>query len=580
GGDVHNLKSWALNFASRFEIVTALMARSPGIFGSRVSGVKHHLTCPLACQHVTSPADSTGTFACNASQIGVAQLPSISGFAICCSHGGCAGSDRLDFLKALLEQGKLRWEDLTSPDFLVPVATLKSPEDISAMGDGRALPNIAPHLYADLPGVMKDFHDFIHLNAHKPQPALALGSTLALMSACLGQRVMAEHFETRPNLYIVGVGVSGSGKDKVLSAPITLLAEAGLLEKKLGAERLASDAGLNASLLEKPVQVMFIDEIGALFGAINNPRAGQHVIDIHSSLLTLYGRSSSYYQGKKYGDSKRDMFIDQPSLSLFGCTTDKGLFSSLTSDDVQNGVMSRFILMSAGEHDPLAISKLNRVPVPEKAIHWMQAWDQVDPIQNHVARRGGRPVIAPRCIPMDDDALKIFEELEAEAHKAKTAARHKGTDSLFVRVRENSIKLALIAACGAPPVRSETGQWLVDFDACRITAAHAVWAIDVVKSSIDEMERGVLGRMVDNPFQAKLAKVLDAVQRAGTRGLTESELAKLAAGRLPKRELDDVLATAMRARDVAFITVPTSRGKARNAYVHSQFINHSDSDDD
>ena len=120
-GEWVDLTAWAAKYALRFEVVTALRVKAPGVFSSRRSGVKHHLICPNAGDHYSSGAEGTGTYAVNASQVAMAGLPSItSGFVINCMHNGCAGHDRLDHVRGLLANGSLAISDLTCDAFLTP----------------------------------------------------------------------------------------------------------------------------------------------------------------------------------------------------------------------------------------------------------------------------------------------------------------------------------------------------------------------------------------------------------------------------------------------------------------------------
>ncbi len=120
-GEAFDWKSWAAEFAPRFEIETALKARKPGVFGSRHPGTRAHLLCPSAEDHVTGPMDKGGTFVVNASNIeGARMRKRTTGFIIHCSHNGCQGHDRLHHLANMVAQGWLSVADLTDPAFLVP----------------------------------------------------------------------------------------------------------------------------------------------------------------------------------------------------------------------------------------------------------------------------------------------------------------------------------------------------------------------------------------------------------------------------------------------------------------------------
>jgi hypothetical protein len=113
-GEIVDLRSWARDYAGRFEIVTALQARRPEIFTGKVAdGTKYHIRCVNEGAH-TQPGLDGATFIVNASQ------STSRGFVYHCRHAHCDGQDRLWFLLQMLERGWLSIADLTDPAFLAP----------------------------------------------------------------------------------------------------------------------------------------------------------------------------------------------------------------------------------------------------------------------------------------------------------------------------------------------------------------------------------------------------------------------------------------------------------------------------
>ena len=111
-GEFVDLTAWAAGHANKFEIVTALKARSPSLFTGRVGdSVKHHIKCANASAH-TDPKADNATFITNASEA------TNGGFVYHCRHGHCTGVDRLVFLRQILAAGSLTVADLNDPRFL------------------------------------------------------------------------------------------------------------------------------------------------------------------------------------------------------------------------------------------------------------------------------------------------------------------------------------------------------------------------------------------------------------------------------------------------------------------------------
>jgi hypothetical protein len=588
-----DLTSWAAEYASRFEIITAIRSQSTKNLSSRRNGVKQHILCPNAGNHITGGAEGTGTYAVNASDLPQSGLTQISsGFVIHCSHAGCAGLDRLDHLRAMLEAGTLTADDLADPRFLVPQAEVDFSRFIAkvshassgstiqvreAVEEEERKSNIDPSLYNNLPGVMKSMHDYIVATSFKPQPALALASVLTFFGAALGRKAELAIYGTRSNIYALAVAHSGAGKDRLLTAPKDIAHAAGLNADLIGVEEAASDAGMIAAVIKQPTQVMLIDEVSFLIGATHNAKAGVHVVNIISTLLKLYSSSRTVFKGKSYADIQKVITVNQPCVSLLGCSTPSGLYTALSSKDVNSGLLSRCVLFDAGDNDPRGVAP-QQMPRPQDVIDWVTAWHKRPLNMNPLAMEGGDQKIDPIIIPLTPEAVSISEEFEDEMHNKKVAARERGTDALYVRARENALKFALVMACSAP-VLNDNGILSIDVDALCVTGNIMRWACDLSRATISAMETGVRDEIADTDFQVKMRELRKAIERAGTNGLTHYEVARTNAGKLPERDLKDILRGLIDSGDVfAIKKASQGRGRPREAFVYKKFIEKCDGD--
>lgn len=569
GGAWLDLTDWAALYAPRFEIVTALKARAPGVLGAR-RGVKYHLVCPNADSHTTDTTSATGTFAVNASELDRAALPGRqSGFVLHCLHNGCSAHDRLDHLSALLARGSLSLADLTDPAYLVPDAYAV---DVSALTAPEAANhgNVSPALYTALPGVLGEIHGYICATSPKPQPVLALGASLALMAAAVGQRVKLERWHTRPNIYAIGVAYSGAGKDRCLTAVRQMAKSAGLLDKLIGPEDLASDSGLVSAVFKAPRGMGLFDEVSGLIASTNNRSSGPHLVGITTVLLKLYSASSSVYKSKSYADSDKTRVIDQPCVSIFGCCTPSGLAKSLSAEDVQSGLLSRAVLFDAGDHDPYQQPPQNR-PTPPGVVAWLRAWDAVTPIANPLARDGGDPVLEPRTVHLTDDAAHLADQFGREMHAAKIAARESNTDAVYVRALENALKFALLRACAAPAVTRD-GVPHIDETTLRVDAEAMRWAVDLSRATVQSMAQMAREDVASGDFDRAAIDLRKAVDKAGARGATMRDIARMSAGRRNKRDLDALLERLTTAEAIALVTMPNDKAAPRVAYVAKRFL--------
>jgi hypothetical protein len=583
-GEFVDLTAWAAQFGARFEIMDALRAKAPGIFSRRQQGVKHHIICPNSGSHVTNGAEGTGTFVVNASQVGFAQMPSVNGFVIHCMHNGCAGLDRLDHMRALLEAGALSPDDLASPAFLMPdipqidpSAMLQSKgeriaEEPEAPEEGEDQGNIPPALYANLPGALGLMFDWVLATSPKPQPGLVLGACLAFMAACLGQRVKLQKWATRPNMYALGIGYSTSGKERAFSAIKEVARAAGLTKELIGPEELSSDAGIVTAVIKSPAHVMLIDEVSFLLSAANARSAGPHVANIIGTLLKLYSSSHTTYSSKAYADGERVKTVDQPCVSFYGACTPAGLSSALSSKDITNGLLSRMVLFDAGDRDPLSEAPSQEAP-PIALVDWVTAWHKVSPMRNPMARVGFEPVLEPLVVMMTDEADAISEAFKLEMHKTKLRARARGTDSLYGRAHENALKFALIRACAAVlPISGEGGP-CIDEGALVVDAACMLWAVELSRATVVRME-ATTSDIADTQFQADMRALRKVIKNGGARGATMREIGRTTAGKHPKKLLDDLLTALCSAGEVFWVAGIKTSGRPRDAYVHASLIHH------
>ena len=606
-GQYVDLTAWAAEYARRFQIVEALRAKAPGIFTARRSRGKAHITCPNRGDHITSSKEheASGTYAVNASDVQAAGLTMIqSGFVLHCMHAGCAGHDRLDHLRAMLADGTLAVEDLTDPRFLLPsdldgvdlseflekprLATVADDDEPEAEAEAESetstkrlpsalrQPNIPPHLYAGLPPIMRQMHEFILEGAAKPQPALALASVLTLCAAAIGRKAELAGWGTRANIYALCVAHSGAGKERLMSGVKQITAAAGLADL-VGVEEVASDSGIVTAVSRQPNQVMLIDEIAFLFAATKNSRAGTHMVNVSQVLLRLYSTSRTLFRGKAYADSTMNREVNEPCVSVLGSATPRALFAAMSSADVDGGLLSRFTLFSAGDHDPRG-RKPNFKDVPDDIIDWMLAWHQRPLNPNPIDMVGGMQRIAPVQVQLTPEATDIFEAFEDRMHAAKTEARERNTDALYVRARENALKFALVRACGQPAIKGEDGKSVIDESTLVVTGDIARWACELSHITVQTMEASVRDEIADTDFGRLVRDLVHAVRKAGERGLTRRELARNRAGKHPKRVLEDILSHAIESGSIALRNIATA-GRKRAAFVHADFFKNKDAGD-
>ena len=196
-------------------------------------------------------------------------------------------------------------------------------------------PGPFPAELVDCGGLLAEIIAFNNQTAFKPQPVLALGAAIALLGTITGRKV-ADEYNTRTNVYCLGVCGSGGGKERPRLVNKEILFLAGL-DRMAGPEGLASHAGLITAVHAQPSILFQLDEIGRLLKTLSNPNRSPHLYHIATVLMRLFTCSNSVYIGDAYADKKRNKTINQPNACLYGTTVPQSLYEGLTAESVTDG---------------------------------------------------------------------------------------------------------------------------------------------------------------------------------------------------------------------------------------------------
>jgi hypothetical protein len=417
-----------------------------------------------------------------------------------------------------------------NPAFPVPVASEPEPESggaaVAELPEARPLavrsPGLRPfprHLLTP-PGLVGDIANWINATAIKPQPVLALGTALAFVGAIVGRKVSTPT-GLRSNLYVLGIGESGCGKDHSRKCVKRICDAAGLSEKILGGEEVSSDSAVMAAVAKNPSILFLWDEIGHLFSSVTSKYAASHVRAIAPTLTKLFSSADTRMLGKQFAHAER-VDIDQPNACLYGTTVPDRLYSGLTPDEIRDGFLGRLLVFVSDDADPDE-RMIEREPVPEPITTMVQAWwnrtDLPRPPGNLAAVLTHSPIIV-RCEPEAASILDAFR-LRCRGHKA--AARDgSGVDALWARALEHASKVALTVACGdgfATPVVSPTV---------------ANWAVEVVEHLTLTLAEAVRDSVSSTDYGREALKVYRTILRCGEKGATPTDVSRATQGLHPK----------------------------------------------
>lgn len=364
-------------------------------------------------------------------------------------------------------------------------------------------PSAAGEFPADclnVPGLIGDIIAWNLRTALYPQPLLALAGSIALMATITGRKVQDER-GARTNCYILGLGVSGGGKEHARKINKELLIRAGG-EKLNGPERIGSSAGLISVVAESPVVLFQLDEIARLLATMKSAAKSPHLYNVGTVLMALYSSSDSLWIGDAYADTKKIKTINQPHCVVYGTSVPGAFWDSLTSENVTEGLLGRMMAFeSPGYVDmrPPAIEE-----APEAIMDGVRWWLNYQPSGGNLNSENPNP---ERCRYTPDARKRMDRHIADICERRKRDSEVSA--AVWSRSAEKAAKLALIFAC------SRVRRGIPDIE-------------------IDDVDRGI--RIANWLSRQMLAKVADHVSENETESKFKKVLRKID-GRITATEL-------------------------------------------
>jgi hypothetical protein len=195
-----------------------------------------------------------------------------------------------------------------------------------------------------VPGLVGDIVNWIVANARRPNRLLALAAALIVVATLIGRRCMGPTGNAT-HLYSMII-TPASGGQEWLQEVITMLLEAAGAGSHVHSGEIASQGGLDDTLLTMPVGVIVIDEIHNFLGRLVSPKAGAWERSLIGQFNKLWGKNFGRHETvAKVG--KPSKIVRSPALSLFGASTPGDFWPLLQGTEVSNGFFSRLLVFES-----------------------------------------------------------------------------------------------------------------------------------------------------------------------------------------------------------------------------------------
>ena len=324
-------------------------------------------------------------------------------------------------------------------------------------------PGAIPEELFEVPGFVSELMGYTLRTAPYPNKALAFAGAFCLLAHLAGRKFTDES-GTRPNVYILSLASSGTGKQHPRGVNVSLAAMNGFASEM--GDYFASGEGLEDSFLSSPSMFFQIDEADTLFNTLKLGSDSKTEM-INSMLLRLYSESSSVHIMRKKaiqrGQPASSSHIVQPHLTFLGTAVPKFFYQSLSERTMANGLLARCLVLEAGKRGT-ANENMSSEDFPERVATDIKTFLEI-----------GRDVIftefpRPAVVPMEAAAKVLLREIRAEADAKYEKYEESGNESalaLWARASEKVQKFALIRALSenvhVPVITADALLWARNF---------------------------------------------------------------------------------------------------------------------
>lgn len=396
--------------------------------------------------------------------------------------------------------------------------------------DKHSDPGPIPDCLLTVPGFVSDVMDLTLKTAPRPNKPLAFAGALTLLATLAGRKVCTES-DLRTNIYMIGLGASGVGKDHPRKVNKLIMFDVGMENALIGS--VASGQALEDEIQKHHSCLALTDELDELMMAIRQDRSGTRQ-NLAKVLMELFTSASVPYQTRAKANQDR-YHIDQPNLCLMGTAVPEHFYNSISARMMDDGFLGRALIIEAGKLGPR--QRCSQIEIPADILEIAQFWAdnkaQSDWDYNHPR---------PRTVFPNQDAASVLEKAADdfdEVRRQVQAAGDVSAVSIWARAWEHASKLALLYAISenhmTPVINSEA----------------AMWAVEFINHHSQRLIATVYGRVAESAFHALLIKAKNKLRKAPGMTMRRSQLVKNM--HISAHDLDQVIRALHEGREIEVI---------------------------
>lgn len=277
--------------------------------------------------------------------------------------------------------------------------------------------------------------------------------------------------------YSIGLGPTGVGKQRPIEIPKQLLCELGQ-EELIGPGDIASVQAIQAMVTREPYNLLcVIDECGLMFNRLVSDIGNKNSTAVIRELNLLWGIAWSRYDGVERAHSKAGFSVG-PALGIFGMSTYREIYESLTVGLVGSGFINRLLLFEAS---PKGVGREPELPpdvVPPELTARLRDMLPWGPPRSTEGKAMLTPLVRLRWGPGAEAMFAAFE-----ARMGISEGLSEQDFDLQQRTAEHAIRVATGIAVGCGAVAYKGPEML--------EVEHLQWGIRIALASLKTVKDGL-----------------------------------------------------------------------------------------
>ncbi len=410
------------------------------------------------------------------------------------------------------------------------------------------------HTSPDYPdGVLGEIVDWVVDTATKPNRPLAIAAAITVVSSACARQIVGPT-GALTQLFMVGLGPSGSGKDWPLVSSRAMLRAAGMGQWPTGFKVTSSQA-IDNLLKEHRCRTAIIDEVGdTLFARMSGKNASTHEAAISGALRSLWAVApESEYDCSSRASGSGEALL-RPCLTIFGVSTYDQFFRNISENDLGNGFLNRWLMIkgsaTVGEFQTVPAEKLK---VPADLADKIRMCRMPAGYMGNLTGGDIGPASSVPCpvmqIPWHSDAPQLLlNEFRGGLDRWISEGEGSIRSACYERVAEMAIRLATVHAVSRKGMEASVNE------------SDMRWGISWALGSARYLMREMRNRWAESTFQRDYKRVEQLFREAPKGELTRSDLTRKINGRISMFILNQVIDALVSADKISEVNKP---GKTR-----------------